>query len=309
MLNYEEFKTAVKAAIECDAKTMFPGAVITVSEDIEFHPLLEEKLEGKILLRQCYAYYTETESFKTCMEGIYASIQSGLKTGNKAIVDFLSDFERCKDRIMLHAVNFENRKERLIDAVYRREGEFAFYYIVDLDEENAARISSKMLETWGITEEQLHDIAMENTHTCSPAVFAPMTMLLMNMMTDCFEDILNEEKKKVSGNKYADLFVPEAEGISERLFVLTTTGEQFGAAALFYPGIREKIAELLCSSYYIIPSSVHEVLIVPANGIHEPEVLRELLHTVNKAQVPKEERLSSSIYIYDFDAEEFRGEC
>ena len=80
------------------------------------------------------------------------------------------------------------------------------------------------------------------------------------------------------------LFSPEKTNLLDRdepiapedigsMYVLTNTSGSLGAAALFYPDVKDKAAELLGSDYYILPSSVHEVILVPESpGINAAEL-------------------------------------
>lgn len=84
-------------------------------------------------------------------------------------------------------------------------------------------------------------------------------------------------------------------------YVLGTESGHFGAAVLGYPEELKKAAEQLREGFYILPCSIHEVILLPdseAVGV-EPGELQQLVAEVNQTQVREDERLSNSIYHFD----------
>ena len=69
-----------------------------------------------------------------------------------------------------------------------------------------------------------------------------------------------------------------------------------GAAALFYPGTFEKIGKLLGDLFYVLPSSVHEVIVLRKEDTVRDEFLREMVRSINQSHVAEGERLSSEVY-------------
>ena len=72
-----------------------------------------------------------------------------------------------------------------------------------------------------------------------------------------------------------------------------------GAAALFYPGIMKQAAALMEGSYYILPSSVHEVILLPEECAPDFRELEKMVRQINRSQVLPEDRLSDHVYHYD----------
>lgn len=83
------------------------------------------------------------------------------------------------------------------------------------------------------------------------------------------------------------------------MYVLTNDRTLNGAAALFYPGVQEMVAEKMQGDYFVLPSSVHEVLIVPDDGNMDFKELREMVKEVNGTQVQPDEVLTGEVYSYD----------
>ena len=82
--------------------------------------------------------------------------------------------------------------------------------------------------------------------------------------------------------------------------VLSNDKKAYGAACMLYPGVLERLAEEEGSSLYIMPSSVHETILLADNGRLEPDELKKMISEVNRTQVAPEDVLSDNLYYYDF---------
>ena len=87
------------------------------------------------------------------------------------------------------------------------------------------------------------------------------------------------------------------EGPAE-LYVLSGRTPQFGAAALFYPDTAAWIAQKVGGDYYVLPSSVHEVLILPDDGRQDAAELAVLVREINREMVSPAERLGDRVLFY-----------
>lgn len=81
--------------------------------------------------------------------------------------------------------------------------------------------------------------------------------------------------------------------------VLTNSKRVHGAACILYPGVLDEVAQETGGSFFILPSSVHEVIILPDAGNGDGERLKEIIRMVNTTQVAPEEVLSDTLYRYD----------
>ena len=85
----------------------------------------------------------------------------------------------------------------------------------------------------------------------------------------------------------------------EMMYVLSNEDKLNGAAVLLNDKVMDDITEKLGQDYFILPSSVHEVLIVPKNDQMDLKTLESMVQDVNATQVAPEERLSDHVYAYD----------
>ena len=137
------------------------------------------------------------------------------------------------------------------------------------------------------SREELLTAAMENTVRIEPPVLA--------YLSDC---VRSGYIRQFRVRNYLDETEDRPEDIREAL-VLTNRSTMFGAAALFYPGVAEKIAEILGCGFYVLPSSLHEVIVVADAA--EPDI-PGMMHTVHEANATVLERcdlLSDNIFHFD----------
>ena len=83
------------------------------------------------------------------------------------------------------------------------------------------------------------------------------------------------------------------------MYVLSNKARVQGAACILYPGILKDFAAAIRSDFYILPSSIHEVILLPAQGEEDREALKQMVREVNASQVEREEVLSDSVYYFD----------
>ena len=83
------------------------------------------------------------------------------------------------------------------------------------------------------------------------------------------------------------------------MYVLTNEKKYLGAAALLYPYVLNHIGKILKNNFYVLPSSIHECILVPDSGRYSRMELMSMVREVNESQVEKEEILSYEVYYYD----------
>ena len=89
------------------------------------------------------------------------------------------------------------------------------------------------------------------------------------------------------------------------MYVVTNATGYNGASTIFYPDVKEDIANVFGGGYYILPSSIHEVLAVP-DGIIPPEALLEMVKDINLKEVHPEDRMANAVYHYTPNTKAFR---
>jgi len=202
--------------------------------------------------------------------------------------DFLEDVENTRNKIVFRVIGVDANKVMLQNCPHVVINDMAYTYHImfdaTLDGTTSARVTNGLLSHLNLDEKSIHQLALENTPKLLPAAF--------KSMKDTMREIMGEEDFSNMG-----MFMGFDEG--PNLYVLTNLQKQQGAAALFYPGQMEIIKEKLKSDFYVLPSSIHEVLITPKiKGISYLE-LQEMVQEVNAEGVDADEVLTNKVYFYD----------
>lgn len=91
-------------------------------------------------------------------------------------------------------------------------------------------------------------------------------------------------------------YLEGGEAPEDSLLVLTTERGRLGASALLYPGMKEKISEVIGGDYFVLPSSIHEVLILPDHGQMTPKDLAKMVKDINESTVSQKDRLCNKVF-------------
>lgn len=196
-----------------------------------------------------------------------------------ALADF-EDYKKARTKVYYKLVNYNMNKRKLQYMPHIKYLDLAvvFYYRLEGGKLNGSSIiiHDCNLHSWGIEKEQLVKDAVLNTSRKLPYTIQGMEALIAEL----------------SGNP------PEITG-EELMYILTNEEKYYGAAVILYPHVLKHIAKILKKNFYILPSSVHECILVPDQGQYSRIELKKMVKEVNDSQVEDEEILSYEIYYYD----------
>jgi len=190
--------------------------------------------------------------------------------------NFFMNYEEMKPHIYYKLINYEKNKEFLRQVPHRRILDLAmvFYYRLEhVDPMATILIQENHLAMWGITLEELQANAYKYTCLYLPALF--MTMAQATQMEEECD---------------SDDAVP--------MYVLTNQEKQFGAGAILYPGILEQAEILLGDSFYVLPSSIHECILISSQTGYTQRELSRMVEEINQNHVDEREVLSDKAYYY-----------
>ncbi|HAJ74474.1 MAG TPA: hypothetical protein DCM49_06755 [Lachnospiraceae bacterium] len=207
---------------------------------------------------------------------------------------FFGSFEKVAENIYCKLVSFEKNLPMLKEVPYERWLDLAVVYYYQINDEilpdAAIMIKKEHLQMWGVDEEHIRRTAWKNTLRKKKTVFQTLGRTIKEM-----------EQYLLSQG------MPELPEINheERLYILSNRKKLYGAISICYPGEAEKIAELLDNDYFLIPSSIHECLILPNERDYSLDKLSELVREVNRTQLAPQEVLSEHAYFYDRKKKKF----
>lgn len=239
-------------------------------------------------------YYTDYISgriaFSDVIEGVLNTYNRN-KVGQNVDMRYFLNFDKVKHRIVYKLVNTEKNKELLEDVphVEFMDLSVVFQCLVTQEEVGSAfiLIHNTHMKLWDVSTAELYQIAEKNTPRLLPCEIKSMYQVLLEIMRDEDPDQFDEEKCTKN--------LPD--GIP--MHVLTNQSRIDGATCIMYPDVLRNFAETIDSSFYIIPSSIHEVLILPVEAFEDSEEILCMIKEINDTQVGEEDILSYSLYCYD----------
>ena len=135
---------------------------------------------------------------------------------------------------------------------------------------------------------------MENAVKNSPPVLMSMDDVLMELSGLPFEtkNLLQMEEGEE---------IPK-----EGMYVLSNQTKLNGASVLAYPNLQEQLESVFPQGCYLLPSSLHEMIVVPKEMTVSPKELGEMVREVNKTEVARDEILSDRVYEFDKEKRRLR---
>lgn len=296
-LSFEEFAKKVQEEIKDYLPQKYADSTVDLHEviknnDTKLHALTVSSPEGNvaptIYLEQYYGDYQDGHEFSDVLEEI-AQVRINHEVGRDMDVTMLSDYEKVKENIIPRLINLEQNKELLADRPYTVMDDLAVTYHVFLGLHEggtmSAPVTNAMLSMYGVDVNTIHEQAVANLNEVTPSVFKSMGQVMMEMMGDDFP---------------AELLPPD-DGL---MYVLSNKDKLHGASALLDEKMMQEVSERMNGDFYILPSSVHETIIIPKNAEMDRETLEGMVRDVNATQVAPDERLSDHVYVYDSKAKE-----
>ena len=299
MMNFEEFKDNVVENIKDYLPERFENADVTLQEvtknnDRHLTGLLirteDSNITPTIYLDDLFKQYDEGKSMNEILHKI-ADIRVEHDAPEHLNANKLTDLDEVKDHITCKILNADMNQDYLSNKPHRLVEDLAVVYYIDLggDESGhmSAPITDHLLDNYGINILELDQIAMDNL-ACSEIEFKTMREVLVEMM---FPDGFDENDPR------AAMLPPEEEIPS--MYVLTNEDKMNGANAILDSKTMEDISEKIGGDFYILPSSLHEVIILPNTPGMDKDMLENMVQDINAGQVAPEDRLSDHVYMYD----------
>lgn len=231
--------------------------------------------------------YESGVPFNEIVEQVTNKVEAHLADMPTFDVQSLTDYEQMKDKLAMEVVAADRNADLLAKVPHQEMEDMAVVYrfVMESDENGRASIlvSNDLLDKMGVTPEQLHADALENAPELRPAVIKGMSEVMMDMM----------------GEDAHEMFGIEEFPQDEMMYVATVPDKISGAGVIAYQEFMDQAAEKLGGDFYILPSSIHEVLLVKDDGAVNFNDLKSMVEDVNATQVAPEEKLTDSVYHYD----------
>lgn len=303
-MGFEEFKNLVKESIIQWLPERFQEAtisfqVVTKNNNLRLTGmnimLPNKNIAPTIYLEGFFEKYQKGEAVEDILEQI-----AKLQLDQEAEVNFdtacITEYEQCKDKIYPRLISKEWNQNMLENHPHIEMEDLAIIFYIDLNEAEKGSMTVKihegLVKNWNITVEELYERAISNLKKDNAGIFRSMNEVLMEMMTADFIDICEgneEEARKMMES------IPTADNV---MYVLSNINKIHGASVVLNNEMMERVINTVGETFFVLPSSVHELLIVPAKAHMQVEDLKAMVYEVNSTQVCMEERLSNNVYTY-----------
>lgn len=290
-MNYQQFVMTLKEKV---------APILDEGMDVQIHTALKNNgnervgltisdkhinLSPTIYLEEYFKHYQNGEPIECIVESIL-DVYHEIKFEHSWEVHTISDFNFIKEKIVYKIIHAPQNETLLKTLPHVSFLDFAivFYILFDVDENGTATIpvTDDLIQLWNTNLNEIHQLAKRNTPRLLPAVFKPMRVVVEELLGNpCDNEV-------------------QADDI---MFVLTNSLRSLGAACVLYDGILTQIGNFLKENYYILPSSIHEVIIIPESQAPDVDTLNEMVLEVNETQVELEDILSNHVYFYDCESE------
>ena len=199
-------------------------------------------------------------------------------------------YERIKKQIVFRLTGGRDYVKNFDSLLRDPAGNGLFkIYVIELSQQFSVLLTKKLVEKMGYSIENIYRDAELNTESLYPPVFKNIEKAIMESITGTGvkENLLTDK----SPEEYT-------EDYKSQMYVLTNDSARYGASVICYKGVVEKVSEIMKGDFYMIPSSVHEFIILSADVNKDSRSLNNILTDVNSCYVKDGEILGNQVLYY-----------
>ena len=297
-MNMYEFNEAVVAAIEAKIPEPLKEDIeVTVREVIKTNDevlhgvavlIPERNMAPTIYLEECYRDFENGMTIDEIADGIIEASMDAYQNAPN-FDEFPMNYENIKEKLVVQLVDAEKNKARLKDLVYEVVGN-GFVLIPYVVMKEDAEGSMRAAVTKDLAKEYDYDIAqlMETAFFNTAAMYQPTFTEISGMFS--MGDMTEQQNPMRS-----DFTIDPDKG----MYVLSNATRFNGANVLFYPGMTKRIGDILGKNYYVLPSSIHEMIIVPEGTGPTLRDFHKMVKEANSTVVEPRDVLSDKVLFFD----------
>lgn len=290
-MNYQEFQSNIKHALMLKLGDAVTISLQEITKNNDTHlsgiTITEQgfNISPTIYLNSYYKQYLAGKSLEDIYSDILSVYQENKPTKN-IDVSFFTNYEEVKEKIIFKLINYQKNRELLEAIPHYRYLDLAIVFccLVEATEQGTATIliHNHHLNYWSITKDELYALAQENTPRLLPSDVRSMTSVIKELFCQI------------------DAPFPDELSFSAQypMYVLSNSHKLHGATCILYENLLSEFANKLQVDFYILPSSIHEVLIVPDDGQTSIAELSDMVKDVNSTQLSADEILSDHVYYF-----------
>ena len=289
-MDYERFKEGFQDALKAELAVRGADVELTARrvdkmndsyDAITVRPV-DSSIGVNISVEKVFAAYENGTPIPEIAEHFADAVEKGFRESPQVDLESLSDYEQMKSKLSTEVVSAEKNAELLESVPHERMEDMAVVYRFVLDQMDSGNgtilVTNQLLEQYGITKEQLRVDAMENAPEIRPFEIRGMSEVMSEL---------------------APGMIPEVAPVDEKMFVATVPDKIHGAGVIAYPNFMEDAAQKMVGDFFVLPSSIHEVLLVKDNGQMTAKELENMVKEGNATQVEPADQLTDHVYHYD----------
>lgn len=203
--------------------------------------------------------------------------------------DFEYSLDTMRPYIFFRLVSLDKNKKILSQTPHLPFIDLAVtFHCLVRDEDDAIgsiRITNEHMKLWDVNLAQIRKLAFANTKRLFPPIIKPIEKVISDLIKgDSLQDNNSDFHDSPNG--------------SYPMYILTNEKGINGASCMLYKDVVKDFANLINSDLYILPSSIHELILIPMENNTEKERFSQMVTEINTSQVPIEEVLSDHVYMY-----------
>jgi len=204
----------------------------------------------------------------------------------------MMNFDDIKDSVICKVVNTENNKDKLEGKPQEKIEDMTVMFATVLAQKEGERltlpITNEMMNDMGIDQAQLKEAALANISEQDYSFKSMRDVLIESMFPDGVPE----------NDPIVEMMLPP-EDPEMQMYVLTNECSVNGAAEILNQKAMDEIADKLGGDFVVLPSSVHETIILPLNDEMDPAMLESMVQEINAGVVNEEDKLSDHVFQYD----------
>ena len=296
-MNFEKFTENVQADLTKSLSDAFPDVSVEV---MEVNKLQGQSYTGLSIMREesavapsinlmpFFEMYEDGAVYEDVLQKITDAAVTSLSYSAEIDVDALHNYDQMKEHLTIQIIGAENNAEMLAAIPHQMMEDMAVVYRFSFGEVSGGNasivVSNRMMEHYGITQEQLHKDALEAAQKNEP-------VSVKNM-----DEIIYE----LSGG-----FAGSVDNPQSPMWIATNESRFNGASVMAYPDFMDQVSEKLEGSFYILPSSTHEVIMIPDSFGMKAQEMKTMVTDINASEVRPDEKLTDNVYHFDSVARVF----
>lgn len=299
MLSYEEFKEKVIQDFTSYVGPEYENYVLNVQRVNKvnrildgislIHPDRHSQIVPTIYINDIYESYKKSENYEYEMTQAAKTMRVAMKKGETMLPPI--DYKKAENKIVYQIISTRDNSSFLKEVPHREILDMSIIYrwIVNVDSKGISSVvvHNELAEAMGLDENDLYKMACKNTARILPVSIDSMSNILRNRaIANGFMD--DNSDSNDTGMDFDNKFL-----------IMTNTSGFMGASTMLYDGVLDEVSKKVGGNFYIVPSSINELIIIADDGVISADVLLGMVIDINRNELDTSEKLTDNVYYYD----------